>query len=156
VRVSGRFAEDQFRQRFKTPRTAFVRDRSALMPCSQGCPSGVHEESATMTIEFEVRQNLSTTRCISTASDFLDPLVVHVRKISNECLLAPRPVVGSSPGDQLSSISVRNRRRNRELGAASVDGSAIGRWQAAARASSVPLPRIAVVMLRSKWHPSSQ
>ncbi len=109
-----------------------------------------------MTIEFEVRQHLSTTRCISTASDFLDPLVVHVRKISNECLLAPRPVVGSPPGDQLSSISVRNRRRNRELGAASVDGSAIGRWQAAARASPVPLPRIAVVMLRSKWHPSSQ
>jgi hypothetical protein len=108
-----------------------------------------------MTIEFEVRPNLSPTRCIGTASDFLDPLVVHVRKISNECLLAPRPVVGSSPGD-LPSISVRNRRRNCELGAASVDGSAIGRWQAAARASPVPLPRIAVVMLRSKWQPSSQ
>jgi len=109
-----------------------------------------------MNIEFEVRQNLSTTRCIGTASDFPDPLVVYVRKTSNECLSAARPVVGSSPGDQLSSISVRNRRRNRELGAASVDGSAIGRWQAAARASPVPSPRIAVVMLRAKWHPSSR
>ena len=156
VRVSGRFAEDQFRQRFKTPRTAFVRDRSTLIPCSQGCPSGVHEESATMTIEFEVRQNLSTTCYISTASDFLDPLVVHVRKISNECLFAPRPVVRCSPGDLISSMSVRNRHRNRASGAASTDGSSIGRWQAAARASPVPLPHIAVLMLRSKWHRSSQ
>jgi hypothetical protein len=109
-----------------------------------------------MNIEFEVRQDFAATRCIGTASDYLDPLVVYVRKISNESLLTPRPVVGSSPGDQISSTSVRNRHRNGELGAASVGGSAIGRWQAAARASPVPLPRIAVVMLRSKWHPSSQ
>jgi hypothetical protein len=108
-----------------------------------------------MKTEFEVPQDLSTTRCIGTANDFLDPLVVYVRKISNECLLAPRAVVGSSPGEQLSSTSVQNRHHDRKLGASSVDGSAIGRWQAAARASPIPLPRIAIVMLRAKWHPFS-